>query len=276
MKSRASLKRAVAAVAVGVIIGGGVTIVTPAGAEVSQFAATNWKKIWKKKLQPQADKRYYTKAASDTKYAAAGSAYSKAEVEAKLGGYYTKAQADAALGGYYTKAQADAKYQPVGNYAAAGSSYTKAESDAKYAPAQPLYRGTFMLAGTASGITHYSQSISFGATFSVAPTTHYIQQGGLLPAGCSGTAAAPNAQAGHLCVFEGFKSGANWAANRGICNSTGNCSSSNTYGAAVYAYTTGAGFGEIMGSWAARPAAVVNPSIAKPTSESASEGSGSQ
>ena len=92
MQSRANLKRAIAAVVAGVLIGGGVTTVTPAGAEVSQFAATNWKKIWKKKLQPLADKRYYTKAASNAKYAAAGSAYSKAEVDAKLGGYYTKAR----------------------------------------------------------------------------------------------------------------------------------------------------------------------------------------
>ena len=60
---------------------------------MSQFAATNWKKIWKKKLQPLADKRYYTKSASDAKYAAASSPYSKAEVDAKLGGYYTKTEA---------------------------------------------------------------------------------------------------------------------------------------------------------------------------------------
>ena len=142
MQSRTGLKRAVAAVVAGVLIGGGVTAVSPAGAEVEQFAATNWKKIWKKKLKPQADKRYYTKSASDAKYS------TKAEVGAAFANYYTKAQTDAALGGFYTKAQSDAKYQPVGSYAAAGSSYTKAESDAKYAPYPSLIKGTYFMTTT--------------------------------------------------------------------------------------------------------------------------------
>ena len=54
--------------------------VTPAGAEVSNAVATNWKKIWKKNLKPLADKRYYTKAQSDAKYPA------KAESSRRLGG----------------------------------------------------------------------------------------------------------------------------------------------------------------------------------------------
>ena len=99
MFSRGNMKRTLATVVAGVLIGGGVTMVSPAGAEVSQFAATNWNKIWKKKLQKRADKRYYTKAASDAKYS------TKTETRSLLGNYYTKAQADAALGGYYTKAQ---------------------------------------------------------------------------------------------------------------------------------------------------------------------------
>ena len=83
--------------------------VTPAGAEVSNAAATNWKKIWKKHLKPLADKRYYTKAQSNTKYAAAGSSYSKAESDAK----YT------AAGSGYTKAEIDAKLAPFVNSVAA-------------------------------------------------------------------------------------------------------------------------------------------------------------
>ncbi len=82
--------------------------VTPAGAEVSNAVATNWKKIWKKNLKPLADRRYYTKAQSDTKYQPKGS-------------YET-------AGSGYTKAESDARYS------AAGSSYTKAEIDAKLAP----------------------------------------------------------------------------------------------------------------------------------------------
>ena len=34
----------------------------------AQFAATNWKKVWKNDLQQYADKRYYTKKKSDKKH----------------------------------------------------------------------------------------------------------------------------------------------------------------------------------------------------------------
>ncbi|WP_310530283.1 hypothetical protein [Nocardioides sp.] len=260
MQSRANLKRAIVAVVIGVLIGGGITAISPAGAEVSQFAATNWKKIWKKKLQPLADKRYYTKAASDAKYAAAGSAYSKAEVDAKLGGYYTKAQSDA-------------KYQPTGNYALNGSSYTKAESDARYAPAQPLYRGTIMLQGNAAAPgAGGGTGISFGATFAAPPTPHYIKLGDPVPVGCSGTAAAPNAAAGNLCVFESEAVGV--GANRGICRGgVALCSATDAFGAGVYTFSAGTGIWEVLATWAARPTGVVNPSFA-PSKPGAVNGAG--
>lgn len=216
---------------------------TPAGAEVAQSASTNWKKIWTKKIQPHADQRYYKKADSDARYS-------------------TKTETSSALAGVYSKPDADARFQPKGSYAPAGSSFTKAESDARYAPARPLFQGTWMVGGTAAGITHYTQSVSFGATFSTPPAIHYVRQGAAVPAGCSGNAASPNAAPGHLCVFEGYVGGANWSPNRGICSSVGSCFTANTYGAAIYAYTTGAGTGEIMGSWAARPLAVANPGYA--------------
>lgn len=255
MKSRANLKRAVAALAVGVLIGGGVTIVSPAGAEVSQFAATNWKKIWKKKLQPLADKRYYTKTASDAKYS------TKAETSAAFANYYTKAQTDAALGGYYTKAQADAKYQPVGNYAAAGSSYTKAESDAKYAPAQKLIRGTIGMGTTAAAASStFMDDISFGATLSAPATPHYIALGDPVPAGCSGSGAAPDASPGHLCVFETYRGGP--VSSTFICSLAGDCAATSTVGAAVGGYSSGAGTVQIIANWAVRPVAVVAPSFA--------------
>lgn len=100
-----SARRSVVALTIGVLVGGGLLAVTPAGAEVSTAAATNWKKIWKKNLRPQADKRYYTKRVSNRRYARKG-----------------------ALADHYTKADADARF------AAAGSSYSKTEIDAKLAP----------------------------------------------------------------------------------------------------------------------------------------------
>lgn len=108
MSSRRSVRQIVVAVLLGVLVGGGLMAVTPAGAEVTTAVATNWKKVWKKHLRPLADRRYYTKAQSDTKYQPRG-AYE-------------------AAGSGYSKAESDAKY------AAAGSSYSKAEIDSKLAP----------------------------------------------------------------------------------------------------------------------------------------------
>jgi hypothetical protein len=107
MSSRRTVRQLLVAVLVGILVGGGLMAVTPAGAEVSSALATNWKKIWNKELKPQADQRYYTKKKSNKRY--------------------------------YTKSDSDAKYQPKGNYALNGSSYTKAESDSKYAGAGSSY-----------------------------------------------------------------------------------------------------------------------------------------
>ena len=68
MSSRRSVRQLLVAVLLGVLVGGGLMAVTPAGAEVSSAVATNWKKIWKKNLKPLADRRYYKKSASDAKY----------------------------------------------------------------------------------------------------------------------------------------------------------------------------------------------------------------
>ncbi len=254
MKSRGMSKRALAAIVAGVLIGGGVTAVSPAGAEVSQAAATNWKKIWKKKLQPLADKRYYKKSASDAKYS------TKTETSAAFANYYTKAQTDAAYalkGQSYTKAESDAKYQAAGSYAAAGSSYTKAESDAKYAPVPSLIRGTYDIIGYSNAAgAELADNLSFGWTLSAAPITHYINDGAIPPAGCSGTVAAPNASPGHLCVFEAQS---NLANQRRTINATGSYGLASPFGAGVTVTTTGAGNVYVYGSWAVRPAVAVGP-----------------
>lgn len=249
MKSQFGLRRILVALLTGVLVGGGLLAVTPAGAQVSSAAATSWKKIWKKNLRPLADKRYYTKAQTDAKYQPKG-AYE-------------------AAGSGYTKAESDARY------AGAGSSYTKAESDAKYAPAQALYRGTIMLQGnsTVSG-PGQATGVSFGATFATAPTPHYIKIGDAIPAGCSGTAAAPNAAPGHFCVFETEAVGV--GANRGICRGgPASCGVTDPFGAGIYATTAGSGVWEVLASWAARPTAVVNPAFAPAPSGAVNTGSGS-
>lgn len=83
LNSRGRLRRHVVALAIGVVVGGGLMVVTPAGATVQQAAATNWAKIWKQKLRPLADKRFYTKGQSDTRFARNGSSFTKAESEAR-------------------------------------------------------------------------------------------------------------------------------------------------------------------------------------------------
>jgi hypothetical protein len=194
--------------------------VTPAGAEVSSAVATNWKKIWKKNLKPLADKRYYTKKQSDAKYQPKGS-------------YET-------AGSGYTKAETYAKTE----------TYSKTEADGKYQAKNQVIRGAYMTGGAPTVAGGFlNDSLSYGVTLAAAPTVHFIPLGGALPVGCSGTPAAPDALAGHLCVFE--------AANLnqgavGIYNVTGGGGSS-TVGAILTANNPAAGQSFSAGSWVLRP-----------------------
>jgi len=235
MSSNRSRRTAVAALVAAVLVGGGLTAITPAGAEVADAVATNWKKVWKKKLRPLADKRYYSKSQTDAKYS------TKTETSSLLGNYYTKAQSDGALGNYYNKAQSDANY------------YSKSQSDAKYAPYPSLMRGAWALGAAPAG-NLAMDAIDYSATLSAAPAPHYIPVGGALPVGCTGNAANPGALAGHLCVFASESS---TAATPTICASGAvACSGASPFGAMVYAATGG---GWIYGSWAVRPIALAAP-----------------
>ena len=186
MSSRRTVRHLLVAVLAGVLVGGGLMAVTPAGAEISSAVATNWKKIWNKELKPQADKRYYTKKKSDKRFQPKGS-YETA------GSGYTKAET-------YSKAEADAKYQPKGNYALNGSSYTKAESDGKYVPTPVVVRGVWAISSDSASEAGFSE-ITY-PQLATAPTVRVIPVGGALPAGCAGSAAAPDASPVFLCVFE--------------------------------------------------------------------------
>lgn len=228
MSPRRTPRQLVVAVLVGVLVGGGLLAVTPAGAEVSQFAATNWKKVWKKNLKPLADRRFYTKAQSDTKYQPKGS-------------YET-------AGSGYSKAEADAKY------AAAGSSYSKAESDAKYLPKQGLIRGQYDAIGVTNAPGDWlGDNITFGVTLSAAPTTHYLIDDAAPTADCPGTAAAPDAAPGHLCLYE--EQDIN-VGSRIIFNAATGGSGASVFGASMYVESAAAGDVFVYGSWAVRPVAI--------------------
>ena len=120
-----------------------------------------------------------------------------------------------------------------------------------------------MILGQASGAGQWlSQNGNFGATFSAPPTVHVIPIGGPVPAGCSGTATAPNAAAGHLCIFQTFL--ANTGA-LGICApaAPGCGLVSDPWGFGVFSTALGAGTVQAAASWAARPIAIANPAFAE-------------
>jgi hypothetical protein len=210
------------------LVGGGAALVSPASAS----AGVNWGHIFKKEIKPRADKRYYTKKKANARFAV-----------------------KSALLGYYTKAESDAKYATPGSVAAAlGGYYTKAQSDAKYAPFPAAIRGTYSAIGYAAVAgAGFSDNITFGVTLSAAPAVHYINQGAAVPAGCLGTAAAPDAAPGNLCVFEALN---NNGTTREIFNGTGSVGSASTFGAGIFATATAAGQMYVYGTWAVRPLAL--------------------
>ncbi len=236
----------------GALIGGGIALVTPAGAAVQGAAAAiDWKQVWKSEIKPRADKRYYTKKKSNQRY------YTKTQVATLLGPYVDTPELVGALAGYYTKAQSDANYytktQSDANY------YTKAQGDAKYAPYPKLIRGVYVIDVPSGG--NLSVPISFGETLSAAPIGHYIPLAGAVPAGCLGTVSAPDALPGHLCVFEGGKLNVTSVLFATPANGIG----TSAFGAALIgSITTPANPAYIQGSWAVRPVTVTTP--AKPGS----------
>ncbi|HSS39103.1 MAG TPA: hypothetical protein VLT58_10070 [Polyangia bacterium] len=65
--------------------------------------------------------------------------------------------------------------------------------------------GTYAAQGNVNG-DQFRTGVSFLLTLPTAPNAsqiHYIKVGEAVPAGCSGTVAAPAASAGNLCIFEG-------------------------------------------------------------------------
>ena len=222
--SRRSLRRLIVAVVVGVMVGGGLMAVTPAGAEVSQSLATSWKKIWKKELRPLADKRYYTKKKSDSTFA-------------------TKAESAAAAAAAQSAANS-ATDSKLGSY------YKKTESDARYAPTPTVIRGSWSMMDNAPAVGSYlSTDLNWGYTFTGPLAVHFVPAAGPVPAGCSGSAAAPGADPGNLCVFAFGSSGVSAIDIRNVSNAAGTTS---PFGANLFATSTVAGNVYAYGSWAAR------------------------
>jgi hypothetical protein len=97
-------------------------------------------------------------------------------------------------------------------------------------------RGTFAAQANVNG-AQIRTGISFGFSLASAPTPHYIKIGDPIPVGCTGgTVAAPKANPGHFCVYEGVMQGS--SANRGVVDPVDDAAPDITaekYGAGVYA-----------------------------------------
>jgi hypothetical protein len=116
-------------------------------------------------------------------------------------------------------------------------------------PSGKTLRGAYAVRGQDGSIEPAYTSISFGFTLASAPTVHYINQGTAPPAQCPGTVTNPQAQAGHLCVYE--EGGSNLG-TRGLFDpTTGTTGPASRYGAGVYANSSGAGSFSLWGTWAA-------------------------
>ena len=257
MKFRSSLRRSFVALLVGVLIGGGLMAITPAGAQVNQAVSSKWKQIWKKQIRPQADKRYYTKKQGDTKYA------TKAEVSS---GYQPKGNYEIAGSGYaksetYSKAESDAKY------AGTGSAYTKADSDAKYLAQPKTVRGVFSMRSTAAAAgSLVSNPVMFGVNLAEAPQVHYVADGAVPPTECAGgTSEAPKAQPGHLCVFA---SDAQNLSSPRIANAVGTFYTASPFGAYLSGQSAASGDVRWFGSWALGVSTLAAAGASVPPAES--------
>ena len=128
--------------------------------------------------------------------------------------------------------------------------YTKAKARKQFAPYPKTFRGTWSVVGdTHVAGAYIGSSISFGATFRNAPATHFILLGATPPTGCSGTAAAPKATPGNVCIFEAQNLNGSFA---GTYNGPGQ-SGASPFGTSLYFTSAAVGYVFEYGSWAATP-----------------------
>jgi hypothetical protein len=128
-------------------------------------------------------------------------------------------------------------------------------------PAGKTVRGYWAIAGVSGSFP--MDNISYIYRMSAVLTPHVIAVGAPPPAGCSGTADLPNANPGHLCIFEKEKSS---AMNHPIVFFN------TRTGVGLYATTGTSGF--VDGTWAATSPAAAVPSAASSRAHCAGRGPG--
>ena len=115
-------------------------------------------------------------------------------------------------------------------------------------PEGQTLRGYYFIGGTADAASELGfDSITFAHALTSAPTSHFIEEGASPPAECPGTAEAPEADPGHLCVFEGS------ATNAGARNTNtfiGADGTATAYGTGIFVRSVVAGTFLSTGTWA--------------------------
>ena len=133
-------------------------------------------------------------------------------------------------------------------------------------PAGKTIRGVWVALDHASAANEEHQvAISYGFQLASAPVLHHIKAGIPPPAECPGTGANPQAQPGHLCLFETFAS--NVTASRGV-----QAVSDPRSGAEIHQRATAAGNSYTFGSWAVTSAAGAGPAGAASSASRVSPG----
>lgn len=119
-------------------------------------------------------------------------------------------------------------------------------------PSGKTIRGNYALGAYAPGLSYGSDSISFGFRFSSPPQPHMIEEGGWPPVECPGSVTNPQAEPGHLCVYEGlgFRGTGINNAPRIFNPETAEYDLTNRWGAGV-SIRTESGGASSTGTWAA-------------------------
>ena len=108
-------------------------------------------------------------------------------------------------------------------------------------------------------------SISYGTTLNTAPTVIFKPLGGPANPNCTGTAAAPAAASGYLCIYEGTATNADSFTS---ANATGSVGVSSPFGLIIRFAAPAAGLSASLGGWAVTPANGVSSARPEPQPES--------
>ena len=115
-------------------------------------------------------------------------------------------------------------------------------------PSGQTLTGAFGTSTLSDGGEYYGTTQSFGVALSAVPTSHLLLMGSPATANCPGSAAAPSAAPGHLCVYEGY---ALKRQNPNIFTPVTGVGGASKFGFGYsFQSTAGLGFSASFGTWA--------------------------